>query len=272
MFCLFFFAKSRVWLLPGDPAASIQKGIRLWEHGLTQTYLRWWKLYGNIIARNQAATHHTQSRPVRLGFTETASTAAVLGTLPHSINTHHPYDQNQITTHFVTMWGQSTDQLHPHLTGGHCIVYSHNIHIYVLAWKPRSLYPQCIQHPSKNAQVHSTRSYSPAPLLLSENVWREAGEGSALCKGSPDRRSDVDRVILFMGQFFPAGWTRCDISKGVSDALAAEYMTAFGRNDETSTLYNLWVAIHTNWTTDTSRRSWTAMACRREVPGSSAFQ
>lgn len=161
-------------------------------------------------------------------------------------------------------WGQSMGQWYPHWTGGNCIVYSH-----ISGVKARSLYPQFIQHPPKT-HMFKVLCHSPALLLLSENVWRKAGEGSALCKESPDHPSDVDGVILFVCQFFAAGWTRRDVSKGVSDALAAEYVTAFGRNDETSTLYNFWVAIHTNWTTYTPGRSWAVMACRREVPGSSA--
>lgn len=46
-------------------------------------------------------------------------------------------------------------------------------------------------------------------------------------------------MILSVSEFLPAGWAGVGIPKGITEALAAEDVAAFGRHNQSSTLHNL---------------------------------
>lgn len=52
--------------------------------------------------------------------------------------------------------------------------------------------------------------------------------------------SDVEGVVLAVGQSLPAGWTGVWWCQSVSQTLAAEYVTTFSGNNQSAALYDLW--------------------------------
>lgn len=69
-----------------------------------------------------------------------------------------------------------------------------------------------------------------------------------------------------MVDLFPTSWASVSILKGVIEALATEDVATFCRNNAASTLHNLKVSIHADWTTDSTQGP---ESCSSFIPGAS---
>lgn len=65
--------------------------------------------------------------------------------------------------------------------------------------------------------------------------------------------SYINGMVAFVGDLFPAGRAGVRIFEGISEALAAEDMATLCRDNETSILHNLRVAVHADGTADSPR-------------------
>lgn len=111
--------------------------------------------------------------------------------------------------------------------------------------------------PGKKNKKHQSLFGCVHNLLLSVfralNTWYFPPKSSWVCP-EKQKHSYIDGMILSVVEFLPAGWAGVGIPKGIAQALAAEDVATFGCHNQSSTLHNLWVAIHANGTADGTRR------------------